>query len=141
MALESIKTLAGEFESTQDLQKYCDNQYIVIQKQQEKIKKLEEDLAHTKILISQTIPILENPLTIKDVSTEQLICEIQIKKFERAALDRELTLEETKRLDLLIKNLHLVKAENKKSIPSEFQKLADISEAELILIASKPDEK
>lgn len=131
MPLDDIKTLSGKFESSEELQKYCDNQFLIIQKLQSRVKSLEEEIAHFKAVESSQ----ERGLNASELPVEQLICEMQIKKLERAAMDRELTLEETKRLDLLVKNLHLIRDANAK--PAEEPKpLEDIPMAQLILIAS-----
>lgn len=133
-ALISINTLAGVFESTSELQTYCDSQFLTIQKAQTRIKQLEEQVAHLQGLISSTNKILD-----ANTNTDQLICEIQIERIKKTAMDRDLTLEETKRLDLLVKNLYLSKEKNS-AIPVDFEKF-DISEAQLIEIAAKPEKQ
>jgi hypothetical protein len=55
------------------------------------------------------------------VPYEQSICEIQIKKLQEKAHLRELTLEETKRLEILIKSLYLVREKTPAATPDEME--------------------
>jgi len=135
--LMDIATLAGVFEKTSELQEYCNMQYITIQKLNERIKILEDENVHLKELLAQSVPLINKP-DLKLPSNEKAICEIQIKKLKDTAMDRELTLEETKRFDLLTKNLLLIteaEAEN----DSNFGNLTSLDDSTLLELASLPD--
>lgn len=132
-----IITLAGKFKSDQDLQSYCNAQYEALQVAATKIKALEDEVAHLKSLLVHTAP-LESKIEKIQVSDEQAICEMQIQRLKKIALDRELTLEETKKLDLLVKNLNLSKGQST-SIIADYSTL-NVQEAKLIELASLPDQ-
>jgi hypothetical protein len=69
---------------------------------EEENKKLKEQiLALTKLI----------PKHQFEVSDEQSICEMEIKRLHDIAVTRALNLEETKKLDLYVKNLKLVQKE------------------------------
>jgi hypothetical protein len=137
--LDNINTLAGQFESKEELQKYCDNQFLTIQRLVTQVKRLEEELYDTKSLLTAAVP-MENKVQL-DVAPEQLICEMQIKKLEKVSMERDLTLEETKKLDLLVKNLLLIKEDKKGIKEAEFNKVEDISEAQLLSLVTAPETK
>lgn len=134
--LESITTLAGQFKTHTELQQYCDAQYITLQKAYERIQRLEGELTHLKSVLAST-PLTDNPVQII-TSDEQSICEMEIQRLKETAMQRGLTLEETKRLDLLVKNLFLSK-EQRKDLNVPFKNLSNISRDTLIEIASQPD--
>lgn len=71
------------------------------------------------------------------VSAEELICIEQINILQNRSSQRELSLEEIKKLDLLVKNLRLIKE------PTKNGQLKDVtgkfSEADLVAIASQPE--
>lgn len=71
-----------------------------------------------------------------DVAPEELICLEQIKLIENTSRARELTLDEVKKLDLLIKNLRLIKNQSTENLNPSYR---DVSEAELVAIATKKD--
>lgn len=137
MPFDNIVTLAGKFESVVQLQEYCDAQFRELERSIHRIQQLESEVSHLKGLLAGTTTLLDNKVERVVVSAEQAICEMQIEMLKKTAMDRQLTLEETKRLDLLIKNLHISK-QVKPSIEAEFSS-GLISEAELIKLASVPD--
>lgn len=92
-SLELQETITKQLQSLQQAKK-------IIQELSIENKKLKELL-----IVSAT----DKPLK----PTEQLICETQIEQLRETALERQLTLEETKRLDLLVKNLLLSKGSMK----------------------------
>lgn len=69
---------------------------------------LRKEVAHLKELLTFTAPLITKEVKI-EVTKEQAACEIQLQMLNVKAHDRELTLEETKRLEILIKSLYLIK--------------------------------
>lgn len=139
MEFDNILTLAGKFKSNIELQEYCDKQYVALEKALKRIHELELEIGHLKELLSGSSPIIgEAKVELLPGSAEQSICEIQINMLQDVAKQRPLTLEETKRLDILVKNLYLAKSQNA-SIAADYTKLpAQVSEAQLIAIAAVP---
>lgn len=134
--MDNILTLAGKFKTHVELQEYCDAQFIALERSQKRIATLEAEVAHLKELLGSTTQFFDEPKVEKIVvSPEQAICEIQIKKLQQQALIRELTLEETKRLDLLVKNLYLAKGQATAVIADARALPDNMSEAELVQLA------
>ncbi len=107
------------------------------------IKEL-KNLARTQQLVilelQKKIEILErkeqklNHVEVISRSAEQDLCEIELKRLRDIALDRSLTLEEAKRMDLYVKNLYIAKGKPA-DIETTGKKQKELSEAELIQIA------
>lgn len=137
--LDNIITLAGKFEKWSDLQAYCDSQYTTIKFQNDKIRALEEEIKHLKTLLSSTTQLVSDPTkkNLEVPSNEQLICEVQLEKLKEVAKERELTLEETKRFDLLNKNLLLIK--NAQNLHTDMSIFDSIDPQDLLKFASLPD--
>lgn len=140
--LDNIITLAGKFKSHLELQSYCDSQFLVIQKSSMRIRQLEEEIVHLKELVASTQPLLSREVVPQLIikSSEQVICEMEIEKLREASMKRSLTLEETKRFDLLVKNLLLAK-ESQKEIKPDYKHIPDgYSEATLVALATIPED-
>lgn len=134
--MDNITTLAGTFASHVELQQYADVQYKLLQKAHDKIALLEAEIVHLKSIVTSSQPLLSAPSELIIKSTEQAICEMQIERLKEASMNRNLTLEETKRLDLLVKNLILAKEANKEIKPDYKYLPEGITEATLISIAA-----
>lgn len=141
MEFDNILTLAGKFKSNVELQEYCNQQYVALEKALKRIHELDLEVAHLKELLAGTTPLVQSEPKVELLpgSAEQSICEIQINMLQDVAKQRPLTLEETKRLDILIKNLYLAKSQNA-AIPVDYTKLPpQVSEAQLIALAAVQD--
>ena len=69
------------------------------------------------------------------LSDEELIAQLQLERIKFKALEQELTLEEIKKYDLLVKNKRL--AEGNATVVADYKKLPDnVSDADLLQIAS-----
>lgn len=101
---------------------------IHIQKQNTELKL---EIAHLKDLLAASVPLIGNNINIQ-VPKEQAACEIQIEMINAKAKDRELSLEETKRLEILIKSLYLIKDKSKgigitETIPTSVEELTKLA--------------
>jgi hypothetical protein len=136
--MAEIITLSGTYRTTKELKEYCDAQYIALQGAVEKIKKLEEEITHLQQILATTTELISSPKVEKIIKTPELaICEAQIDILQNRALQKELTLEEVKILDLLIKNKRLLTGEAT-TIEGEKKKIKNqYSEAELVALAKK----
>lgn len=135
---DNIITLAGKFKSQIELKDYCDSQFKLIGDLNRKVARLEEENSHLKSLLVQNVPIIAKDSLVSD---EQAICELQLDRLKRVALERELSLEETKKMDLLIKNLYLAKGQSTQIINAQSRRIEDnISDASLIEMASTKNE-
>ncbi len=77
----------------------------------------------------------------KSILTERVpgekICIEQIDRLEKLSSDRQLTLEEVKRLDLLVKNLKLIREES--TVILNARRIDSLKESDLVAIATKSD--
>lgn len=79
-----------------------------VDKYQKENEALRKEVAHLKELLTFTAPLINKDVKI-EVPKEQAACEMQLLMLHKKSHDRELTLEETKRLEILIKSLYLIK--------------------------------
>ena len=133
----SIPELMKDFKEVTELKKYCEMQYKTIEYLQKKTTQLEMENNHLKEVLSGAVPVVQETKKI-EVSTEQAIAEIQLERLKNVAVERELTLEETKKYDLLVKNL-MVSKPKKKEIDASWKNLENVSPALLIEAAGKDD--
>src|SRR6266850_6895060 len=71
-----------------------------------KLESKEEEIMHLKRILSQSVPIIGEIVPI-NISDEEIIAEIQLQKLKDSARQRELTLDEIRKFDLLVKNKRL----------------------------------
>ena len=122
-----------------ELQEYSKQQYVALQAALKKIKDLEAEVAHLQELLIATTPLVEKII----VSPEEALIENQIKLLEEQfrGKNQNLTLEETKILDLLLKNKKLLQ-EQDKTIQGKSKPVPKVSSFDdLLKIAATPDEK
>lgn len=105
-------------------------------------KKKEEEIAHLKTLLEQSVPVLIEDKTPQkvlnfEVEPEEEIAEVQLHKLKEISRTRALTLEETRQYDLLVKNKRLAKEQS--TINLESKDFNNVKEADLIAIAGKSD--
>lgn len=115
-------------QSLEELQQFCEAQQKVIIQLNKKIQKIESEKNHLEELVKKSPVTLFGDKAISldsDMATEEAICVMQIKRLEEVSLGRELTLEETRKLEAFSKILATFRngtktAENKtKNIPTE----------------------
>ena len=128
----AIASIGKTFKNSKELQEYCDNQYKTLEASLERVKKLEDEVVHLKDLLTSASQLIQSAEKLSSVSNELLICESQLAFLYKTSAKRELTLEETKKLDLLVKNLRLLQGKST-SIEAEFRNMSDES---LLQIAS-----
>jgi hypothetical protein len=121
-----ITQLAGKFKNRAELQQYAEKLFHGLKAAVEKLQAQEQEIEHLKTLLANSVP--KNLFVVPD---EQAIAEVQLKRLKEIALDRELTLDETKRYDLLNKNLILAKGK-KPPINAASKNLDDAPVGELI---------
>jgi hypothetical protein len=120
-----------DFKEMNELQDYANKQYEVIVSLKEQITNLEEENKYLQGLVGNTTII--NPVSL--ITDEELICLEQIKKLKDQSKNRELTLDEVKKLDLLHKNLKLIREKDIVDLPVNKKK--SLSNERLLAIAGK----
>jgi hypothetical protein len=114
-------------------------QTVTIHKLMEENKRLKAEVEHLHMLLASTAPLVGGDPAL-DVSDEEAICEIQLRKLQAKAQDRELTLEETKRLEILIKSLYLIREKAQPKSNDDLIKLPKgMTADDLAKLASAPD--
>lgn len=111
---------------SKDVQKFSAAQSDLITQLIDENKLLREKLTQMETAVKHT-----SDLSITDQpSPESIVCMEQIQRIREKSNTRELTLEEVKRLDLLIKNLRLTQEQSTENVGKA--KYRDVSEADLV---------
>jgi hypothetical protein len=137
---DNIVDLANKFKekTKNELSQYAEQQYKTIVLANQKIQELQAEVEHLKQLLTSTVSIVQDSGIEKIIKSPELsIIETQIEILQNRALQKELTLEEVKVFDLLIKNKRLL-SEEATTIHGEKKIKKNYSEAELVQIASQP---
>ncbi len=96
----------------------------------------ERDIAMFKVKqLEETVASLRSA-QFNAITPEEIILAEQISILQKVSKGREMTLDEVKKLDILIKNHRLVKNQSTENTNAEFR---DVSEADLVAIATKKD--
>lgn len=104
--INELRKQFAEKLSSEEWQKFSEMQNTIIDKYEKQILFLIEKNKHLeKMLINKNNFVTE-------IQPEEIICLQQIKRLEHMSNERQLTLEEVKRLDLLVKNLKLIREES-----------------------------
>jgi hypothetical protein len=102
------------FEETKelsDLKAFAEAQQKTLVQLTKKVKQLEEERDHLKKLLESTAPVIQTPQNNSIIaekfltSDQEAICRTQLMKLREIALDREMTLEETKKVEIFSKIL------------------------------------
>lgn len=136
--MDNIITLYKECKSEKERQEFVIKQHSTLSTLIEKNKQLEEQVAHLKEMLTEAMPLISTEKII--VTPEEALIDQQIKILNDRSLGRELTLEDIKKLDLLIKNKNILKEETKTIEAASYsikKNNTNFSKAELIQIAQK----
>lgn len=101
-------------------------QYEIIAKLQEKVKTLESENKSLQVMLEGTVPLIQNSVVDIGLSNERIICETQIALLKHRALKQELTLEESRKLQIYVDILEKLKDRKDDGVT------ADISEEQLL---------
>lgn len=126
--MDDIKSMSKK--SKKDLEQFSVAQETTIYKLQKENEFLKEKLSHLEqLLVKQSTQI----------SPEEMICVEQISMIKQKSSGRELSLDEVKRLDILIKNLRLIKDQSTQAVDHKDHR--NLKEIELVAIARNPTEE
>lgn len=136
--MSDIIEMFDKLKSTIELKEYATTLFQGLKRSTELLQQKEDEIKHLKELLAKSIPLIgsDNHSTIKIIkTTEEIIIEAEIEKLREVSQQRPLNLNETKQLDIYIKNLRLL--QNKGDIDSESSKNKDkYSDAKLLEYAS-----
>lgn len=132
MPRKSVKTLESEFKSTALLEKTVAELKKENKALQETVSKLLAELDKVKGVDRSVVKL--------ELTPEQQIIEMQIMRLQAASIERSLTYDETRMLDIHIKNKRLM--EDKSTINADYKTLPEgITEGELMRIAESAEKK
>lgn len=125
-----------KYSTMEELKRYTEAQYFALESAASKIKSLEDEVKHLKELLSAMTPSLDDHQVERIIKSPELaICEKQIEFIMLRALHHEMTLEDVKILDLLIKNKNLLSGQATTIDGAKKPQKKQISDADLIKIA------
>jgi hypothetical protein len=136
---EYFKTPAQIYEDLQksvELQEYTDKLFATVNQLTQENEQLKAELSHLKNLLN-AIP-KGNLLSAQPLTEEELICLEQITRLKNSSEQRELTLDEVKKLDLLHKNLKIIRDNAIIDVKPAKQKALS-NEKLLAIVAKKPE--
>lgn len=125
-----------KLKSQSELREYVRAQFLTLLNANKRVEQLE---AENRQLRERLTSLESAKVELVSRSPEQDLCEIEIRRLRDKAMGEALTLEETKRLDLLVKNLYLAKGKPTASLTIKSKNLENISEADLVRLAHIPD--
>lgn len=115
---------------TKELKQFAEAQQLVIDKLQKENSLLKEKCQHLETMLKDS---MRNNI-VMELSPEEVICIEQINLLKQKSKSRDLTLEETKKLDLLVKNLKIIREET--TVVVKHTDVSNVKEAELVAIAT-----
>ena len=137
--MAEVIELFNQFKTKMEKERFIEQQHNTILTLTAQKNKLQAEVDHLKELLLGSTQLLapEQPVERIIVTPEEALIESQISILQNRSLGTELTLEDVKKLDLLLKNKNLIKASDP-SIKAESKKVdkQSLSHAELIQIAS-----
>lgn len=116
-------------------EEYNKASFKVIRQLQEKVSKLEAENESLKHLLEQNTPSLINVQDLGfGINNQELICETQITLLKDAAINRALTMEEVRKLEILNKVLANVKSVRPDPDSLKVEKLSDADLVKAVLV-------
>jgi uncharacterized coiled-coil DUF342 family protein len=114
MSDDITNKILSNFESVEDIKEYASSQYKTIITQSKKITELERraESLETKLADAEKRAAVSSSLSIEQPegqSDTETVCVIQIAMLKGLAMNKELTLEETKKLEVFAKTLQMIR--------------------------------
>lgn len=114
MSNEITDKILSNFTDIEDLKQYASSQYTTIITQSKKITELERKVESldSKLQAAEKQAAVSSVLSIdqpEGQSDTEVVCVVQIAMLKGLAMNRELTLEETKKLEVFAKTLQMLK--------------------------------
>lgn len=109
--MDKMDKMLEQFKDFASLQKYAEAQYKTILSLSKKVKTLEEENVELKDLLEKSTPLLNEEkknfiaYQVEASSDEEIIAKVQLARIKEISMDRELTLEEAKRVEIFTKIL------------------------------------
>lgn len=132
---QTIDKMAAKFKDLAELQQYCNSQYQLIIELSKKVNSIEEERDQLKKLLkdgNSVTPVLTAEAA--KYSDEEAICRAQLRILREMSNDRDLSLEETKKVEIYTKLLTSLTT-NK---PEEKPRVQDFSNENLLTLLTTP---
>lgn len=109
----SLDKMLSETKDLSEMKAFCDAQQKTILKLSKKNKDLEEEVSHLKKLLENSSSLIQKDSSEvvgeKFLTTdEEAICRMQLNKLKDVSYERELTLEEAKRVEIYSKIMNAI---------------------------------
>lgn len=135
-SITNVTTLYEQFKTDIEKQEFIKAQHITITDLLKKNKQLQDENAHLKELVSGAVPLIAPaiaPVVEKIVvSPEEALLDSQIEAIQIRSYGKELSLEDVKKLDILLKNKKILKDEQKAILINKPSPLSSLSHNELL---------
>lgn len=129
IAIEALRREFLEKSKPADLKEFVHKQQDLLEMYMRQAANLQEQLNHANDMIKN----MGSTLTIKiDNNDEELICIEQISILKERSKKLELDINDVKKLDLLIKNLRLIREQSTSKVDTAMR---DVTEVDLLAIA------
>lgn len=132
----SIDNMLEQFKDFAELKTYTESQSKTIIELNKKINKIEKENKELKLKLEDSKKqntIQENTSIVQNISNEEAICNLQLKLLNQTSLERELTMEETRKVEIFSKILAGLKS-NKKDDGQEVLKNTDAATLLTLLV-------
>lgn len=140
--MSQIDKMGLEFKEFAELKKFAEAQQKTILQLSKQVKEKDEEVKHLKKLVESTTPIIQTEdkkiLNTED-NDQEFICRMELKKLRDISLERELTLEEAKKVDIYTKLL-LSLTKKSEDNPKE-KEVKEIDTAALLAALNAPEKK
>jgi hypothetical protein len=133
-----IKVLREKYSNqinSDDLRSFAESQHRTIESLCAENEMLKEKLAQLEGFLKQNTSLIN---VVNNVSDEEAICIQQITLLKNKSMNREMDLDEIKRLDLLVKNLRLAREKTERQ--AREPEYLPIKEADLVELAKSDNE-
>lgn len=129
MSNNNLDKMSIKFKEFSELQMFAEAQQKTIVSLTKKLNEKEDEIKHLKKLIEGAVPLLPSTETSSLIinlsdSDEKNICKLELNKLKKLSLDRELTLEEAKKVDIYSKLLLSIDAKTVKP-PRDVSPISD----------------
>lgn len=145
---DQFDEMTREFREYAELKAFANSQHKTIVSLSQKNKLLEDEIKHLQSLLADQTMILQkpnsspttSPITLDtEITDQEIICLEQLKVLKATAFERELTLEECKKVSEYSKILHTLKIRSQEK--KESDEFKDKPAAELLrLITNIPND-
>lgn len=132
ISLDELRKQFSKAASLEEWKQFAESQNDLIESYQKQLDILKQKNHQLEIILDNKHPL------ITELSSEEDICVHQIARLHTLSNERQLTLEEVKRFDLLVKNLKLIREES--TIILNSRKPESLKESDLVAIATQSDD-